>query len=413
MADTTLGPYSPERELDAEIVVTPTVAGTPEFKATTEVIYVNGIGNDLKASTATAQRLADITHDPVRLLHVATNGFVSDVVRTAEEKLGRHTDKPEAAVTSEVLKHLNGHEFAGDVHFYAHSRGALVVQRGLEQVERDLGKEHFTAAEIADVMSHVTVETAGGASLGMPKGVRAVNYVDPHDSVATLLGVGKPSLKDVAVLDAAAGSTSLVNPAFGIGSTVGIDAYLLAKPLLTHPNGPVVDVPPIAAKPGSGPLGNLLANHAVDHYLDNRRPFEATYATDVHGRHADAVIATDPKVVAGRQAEAAVNERLAESPHAPQLAPDLRSAIDRLAATGGPKLPAAASIVPDEHRDQRGSFVQIDDRTVALHTGRGAYEVFDVQRDLHDRMPPLGRAVDVSAQGVVREPPVQTLERSQ
>ncbi|MBD5605936.1 MAG: hypothetical protein IAI48_12735 [Candidatus Eremiobacteraeota bacterium] len=388
---------------NASTVVRPREKGTAEFSPSTEVFYVNGIRTDFASETASAQRYADMIHDPVRLIHAATTTFGRDLVRTAEEKLGRAGDAPERAVRDAVLAHVTRDAFEGDVHFMAHSRGALIVQRGLEAVETALAAEHRSAAEIASVMSHVTVETVGGASLGMPAGVRCVNYVDGRDSVANVFGQGRPTRKDIAVLDVAASATAVALPEAGIPAGLGVDAYLATKPFITHPNGPVIDVPAVKA-PGHGAIADLEANHAIGHYLDYRRPFEAAYASQPHGKAAENVECGDPRVAAGRVAEAELTSRLASSPRDSALSADLRRAVADLGERSR-TLPPPTSIGADERRAQTGTFVRLDERTVALHTGRGAYSVYDVPRDLEQCAPPLGQPVSVASDGVVHDAP--------
>jgi hypothetical protein len=55
-----------------------------------------------------------------------------------------------------------------------------------------------------------------------------------------------------------------------------------------------------------------------------------------------------------------------------------------------------------------GTFVQIDPHTVAQHIGRGHYQTYDIDRDLHGHVPSEVQPLDVSAHGILTDPHAQT-----
>lgn len=367
-------------------VVQPNIPGKPEFPPSTEVFFVNGIATPMAAETRYAQSFADAIHGPVREIHAATSmtpaggpkSVAGDILTTTLEKFGRSNNPPENAVEAEVLKHIRGREFEGDVHLLAHSRGALVTQRGLERVEAQLKHDGWSQREIQNnVFAHVSVETVGGASTGMPAGVRCVNYVNQHDSVANVLGFGKPTASDERILGAAGAGTSFLGGTLGAGGFAAADAKITYDRDHARPQGPVVSVPPVPhSGPPESPYADMMENHHFPQYLQQRRPFEATYRQwETHGRPATQE-STVPR-------------------------PDIQAHVDRANGAGG-RFPAVRSTADWNGKPTYGSFVHLGDGLVAQHLGRGAYAVFDVARDLHGVQPPEAVPMSIDRHGSVQ-----------
>jgi hypothetical protein len=73
-----------------------------------------------------------------------------------------------------------------------------------------------------------------------------------------------------------------------------------------------------------------------------------------------------------------------------------------------PPPPAVASaITPWDHKEHTGSFVAVDQNTVVQHVGKGTYQMYDVNRDLHGTFPDQTRALTIDAHG--RQPAPQAL----
>ena len=61
------------------------------------------------------------------------------------------------------------------------------------------------------------------------------------------------------------------------------------------------------------------------------------------------------------------------------------------------------AVVPWDHQAHSGSFLQIDANTAVQHVGRGHYQVFDVDRDLHGKYPPQFEPLAVDVHGTFRD----------
>ncbi|MBV8750923.1 MAG: hypothetical protein JO103_14550 [Candidatus Eremiobacteraeota bacterium] len=98
-----------------------------------------------------------------------------------------------------------------------------------------------------------------------------------------------------------------------------------------------------------------------------------------------------------------------------QLRPHIENNIFNLQAHGYPVPPSpsndANAIKPWDGKEHTGTFIQIDSHTAVQHVGRGQYQVFDVDRDLHGQMPTQLHSIEVDAKGVLHYPlqqPTQT-----
>lgn len=83
----------------------------------------------------------------------------------------------------------------------------------------------------------------------------------------------------------------------------------------------------------------------------------------------------------------------------PQLESRISNAIANLEFHGYHAPPAPADVKNWDHKAHSGTFVEIDQHTVALHVGRGDYQVFDVDRDLGGRYPDMTRQTTIDARG--------------
>jgi hypothetical protein len=80
---------------------------------------------------------------------------------------------------------------------------------------------------------------------------------------------------------------------------------------------------------------------------------------------------------------------------------EINEAVERLAARGE-VMPIPVSVVDWNGEARQGKFVQLDERTCALHMGRGMYIQLDVQRDLNGVTPPEGRNMSLKRSGDVQ-----------
>ena len=80
---------------------------------------------------------------------------------------------------------------------------------------------------------------------------------------------------------------------------------------------------------------------------------------------------------------------------------EVRDALERLAARGE-TMTDPAKVLEWNGEPRQGKFVQLDDRTCALHMGRGIYVRLDIQRDLNGIVPPEGKNIVLKRSGDVR-----------
>lgn len=83
------------------------------------------------------------------------------------------------------------------------------------------------------------------------------------------------------------------------------------------------------------------------------------------------------------------------------LLKEIGDAVGRLAARGE-IMPLPLEVLEWNGEPRQGKFVQLDDRTCALHQGRGTYIRLDVQRDLNGIVPPEARNMALKRSGEVR-----------
>jgi hypothetical protein len=83
------------------------------------------------------------------------------------------------------------------------------------------------------------------------------------------------------------------------------------------------------------------------------------------------------------------------------LVGEIREAVARLAERGE-IMPAPLQVLEWDGEARQGKFVQLDDKTCALHTGRGTYVRLDIQRDLNGIVPPEARNMALKRCGDVR-----------
>lgn len=152
------------------------------------VVYVNGISTTKDGQFRSLQQIADHTGARVIGIHNATQGGFVDVIQSAGDifDIGRNPAVDTLADT--VYEEITS---GRTVHLMAHSQGALITSRALQDVYQRLRVEDgFSRREAERLLSRVEVETFGGAAGSYPNGPRYVHYVNRRDPVASLLGLG-------------------------------------------------------------------------------------------------------------------------------------------------------------------------------------------------------------------------------
>ncbi|MET0401433.1 MAG: hypothetical protein ABW123_03480 [Cystobacter sp.] len=157
-------------------------------KPTETFIYVNGIKNDKDDQFQSMQQLADRTGAKVIGVHNSTEGIVSDLAQSVKDKLDKGKNPAVDTMADTVYSELKA---GRGVHLVAHSQGALVTSRALNDVADRLRLEDgMSKAQVEKAMSKVKVETFGGAAGHFPDGPQYVHYVNNKDIVPTWFGQG-------------------------------------------------------------------------------------------------------------------------------------------------------------------------------------------------------------------------------
>jgi hypothetical protein len=108
-----------------------------------------------------------------------------------------------------------------------------------------------------------------------------------------------------------------------------------------------------------------------------------------------------PYAVEGPTSRKPTDHRVVYTPA--QLEARIADSIANLEYHGYHAPPDPASVVKWDRKAHSGSFVAIDQHTVALHVGRGNYQILDVARDLGGHYPDMTRQSGIDARGHTHE----------
>lgn len=151
-------------------------------------IYVNGISTTREGQSVSLQLIADSTGGRVVGLHNATEGAFLDIIQSAGDTLDVGRNPAVDALADAVYEEVRA---GRTVHLLAHSQGALITSRALQDVRSRLLLEDGLSRRAAGaLLGRVRVETFGGAAGAYPDGPRYVHYVNRLDPVPTLFGLG-------------------------------------------------------------------------------------------------------------------------------------------------------------------------------------------------------------------------------
>jgi hypothetical protein len=152
------------------------------------LIYVNGISTTRQGQFDSLREIADRTGARVVGIHNATQGGLIDIIQSAGDTLDVGRNPAVDTLADTVYEEITS---GRTVHLMAHSQGALITSRALQDVHNRLRLEDGRSrGETERLLSRVKVETFGGAAGAYPDGPRYVHYVNRRDGVATLLGLG-------------------------------------------------------------------------------------------------------------------------------------------------------------------------------------------------------------------------------
>ena len=157
--------------------------GNPDDKV---AFFVNGINCDLARQVSDMSRVKAEGHRLVGI-HNATAGVIRDLGQCVADKFNLGENGAVTTVKSLLLSSLaSGQQLT----FFAHSQGALICSRAVEEVTDELRQKGWDDARILTNLENVEVHTAGGASYTYADGPKYFHKVNLLDPVAMLAGIG-------------------------------------------------------------------------------------------------------------------------------------------------------------------------------------------------------------------------------
>ena len=176
--------FPPGTALSRIPAVTP--RNTP--KATSTILFVNGIQTPLAAHYTSLQAIANTTGSRVIGIHNSTEGFATDLAEAMKDKLGKGRNPAVDTLADAIYTEITSGRV---VHLMGYSQGGLISSRALGDVRRRLLIEDGMTPERAKaLLSRINVETFGASVMRYPDGPNYVHYVNRGDPVAGLIGLG-------------------------------------------------------------------------------------------------------------------------------------------------------------------------------------------------------------------------------
>lgn len=204
--------FSPDTALSDVPAVTPRGGVTTNNET---LIYVNGIRTNVQGQMNSLQAIADQTGSRVVGVHNATQSSAADILQSLGDKLDIGSNPAVDTLADTVYEQLRA---GRDVHLLAHSQGAIITSRALQDVKNRLMAEDGMSRRDAErLMSNIKVETFGGASRRFPDGPRYVHYVNRNDGVPQAFGL-----------------RSWLNPFAHAGRDAVTHYFREGKPLVSH-----------------------------------------------------------------------------------------------------------------------------------------------------------------------------------
>ena len=152
------------------------------------VIFVNGAGTDVGGQVGSMNVIAGKTGANVVGIHNATQGLPRDLGQCVLDWIDKGKNPPVDTLADTVYSELQA---GRPVHLMAHSQGAIITSRAIEDVKSRLMAEDGLTKEQAEAkLSKVQVETFGGGAAYYPDGPQYVHYVNRFDPVAAGVGLG-------------------------------------------------------------------------------------------------------------------------------------------------------------------------------------------------------------------------------
>ncbi|HLM02422.1 MAG TPA: alpha/beta hydrolase [Pyrinomonadaceae bacterium] len=175
--------FSPDTPLSGIPAVTP--GGGVRNDET--LIYVNGIKTNVRKQAASLQAIADRSGSRVVGIHNATQNSAADILQSLGDKLDIGGNPAVDTLADTVYDELRA---GREVHLLAHSQGAIITSRALQDVKiRLMAEDGMSRRDAERLMNNIKVETFGGAARRFPDGPRYVHYVNRNDVVPLAFGL--------------------------------------------------------------------------------------------------------------------------------------------------------------------------------------------------------------------------------
>lgn len=151
------------------------------------LIYVNGIRTNVAGQSNSLQAIADQSGSRVVGIHNATEGTGADLLQSLGDKLDIGNNPAVDTLANTVYNELRA---GRQPHVLAHSQGAIITSRALQDVKNRLMLEDGMSRQDAErLMNNIRVETFGGASRRFTDGPQYVHYVNRNDGVPQAFGL--------------------------------------------------------------------------------------------------------------------------------------------------------------------------------------------------------------------------------
>jgi hypothetical protein len=175
--------FSPETRLSDIPAVLPQGGATNNET----LIYVNGIRTNVQGQANSLQAIADQTGSRVVGVHNATQSSAADILQSLGDKLDIGNNPAVDTLADTVYNELRD---GRPLHLLAHSQGAIITSRALQDVKnRLMAEDGMSRSEAERLMNNIKVETFGGASRRFPDGPQYVHYVNRNDGVPQAFGL--------------------------------------------------------------------------------------------------------------------------------------------------------------------------------------------------------------------------------
>lgn len=145
--------------------------------------FTNGIGSDTSETVKEARQVANLTGTNVVPIYNATEGAISDVIQTAEDRANLGDDKAADTLANAVKADLAAGK---NVNVIAYSQGGAIASHALQMLNQSLPGN---ADAHAQQLSHVNVVGLASAGKNYPKGPQYTFYANQSDPVPNWLGV--------------------------------------------------------------------------------------------------------------------------------------------------------------------------------------------------------------------------------